>query len=183
MDYQTPLLSFGIALITTLVTVAFTKYFESKSIAQQHSNELRKIYLEKKISASECIISTLVLTSATFHHLQLLLSGINEMGKDSISDSINESLDKTVAQELKKIQEAPQIAYAVQLYYNVDDQMQELLKLETNAFTQFYAFRDNLENEKISDHIEKTNSTLKEIEGVTNKLISHIRTETKNFKI
>jgi len=111
IDYQTQLLSFSIALLTTLVTVAFTKYYESKSMSKQHANELRKIFLDKKISASESIIASLAITSTTFYHLQLLFTGLKNDTIDSITESVNESLNNTIALELKKIQDLPQICY------------------------------------------------------------------------
>jgi len=71
----------------------------------------------------------------------------------------------------------------VQLYYDVDELNEKIMVLSTEIFGTLYDFNNNLPEDKLPQHIDKTNLKLQEVINLTNQLITHIRGQIKSFTL
>ena len=55
--------------------------------------------------------------------------------------------------------------------------------LSTEIFGTLYDFNNNLPEDKLPQHIDKTNLKLQEVINLTNQLITHIRGQIKSFTL
>jgi hypothetical protein len=177
------LTSFLIALFTTLVTITVTKYFEFRAVNKQHELDLKKAYLDKKLSASESIMYGLNVMLSTYIQLKFYIEGVMKSSDGDVTASIVESLHKTVNEQLQKLNNIPEKSWCILLYYDIDKTYKQLNSLGTEIFDIMFKFDEEIKKDNLDQHSKLMVQKINEVISIIDVVIAHVRTNSKNFEL